>query len=251
MQEVRPRVLDVQPPTCRAALVAFHHVPRAAQGRPDDNRRRLPRGLLVAARQHPAGRSRHGLVGLRVPDQRHRESHDHRGREHVEPRAHRDAGPLLDGAGEGRPPDRSPPRRLCPHLDRRRRRRPCQVAAHGSHRQQRLQRHLPGRPDLQSVRLLPGWQPDPDDGRVAALQAPLAPVPAGHHGGPRPLQGGVPVQVRQGAHLSGAQGFKGVQSLGRQPSQPNLRRSRVVVLRRAVPPRAAQAHLPPQELRPA
>ena len=73
--------------------------------------RRLPRELLVAARQHPRGRARDGVVGLRVPDQRRREPHDARGRQHLEPRAHRAAREVPDvpGGGSGTPSSGSSP----------------------------------------------------------------------------------------------------------------------------------------------
>ena len=61
--------------------------------------------------------ARDGLVGLRVPDRRRRQPHDARGRQHLEPRAHRAAREVPGVPGGGRAPHRQAARRLRAGLD--------------------------------------------------------------------------------------------------------------------------------------
>mmetsp|Transcript_40805 Transcript_40805/g.123529 ORF Transcript_40805/g.123529 Transcript_40805/m.123529 type:complete len:518 (-) Transcript_40805:535-2088(-) len=165
------RVLRLFAPAGRGALAAANHVQSQDIQWAGGDGGRLPRGILVAARQDARGCARDGLVGLRLPDHRHRQSNLGRRREHVEPRAHRHPRPHpLRQRAEGAL-DRAPPRRLRARLGGRRRRRPCKVAALGPDRQFGLPRPLRQRPHLQQLRLLPRPLADTDDGEVAAVQA--------------------------------------------------------------------------------
>mmetsp|Transcript_58114 Transcript_58114/g.169912 ORF Transcript_58114/g.169912 Transcript_58114/m.169912 type:complete len:228 (-) Transcript_58114:347-1030(-) len=132
---------------------------------------RLPAGLRVDQGEHSGGRPRHGLVGLRLPDHGHCEPHLHRGREHVEPRAHRHAGPHHDELGEEVPQRHAAPGGLRPGLGGRPRRRHGQVPAPGAHRQLRLPGPLRRRrPPVQEVQLLQRRIPHSHDGRLLSLQ---------------------------------------------------------------------------------
>ena len=204
-----------------------------------------PAGLPLAARPHAARRARDGVVGLRLPDHGHRPAHVHRRRQHVEPRAHRHARPHPHRARRGGPLPRPPSRRLRARLGRRRRRRPRQVAAPRAHRQLRLPWPL-FRPHVLAVRL-PGrragrGQADTNDGEVAPVQA--VPVRTSRRHAERVvLRARVHVQVREAAHLQGAQGLEEVEGLGGKPGEQGLRRARLVVLQRPVPARAAGVRL--------
>mmetsp|Transcript_21751 Transcript_21751/g.51951 ORF Transcript_21751/g.51951 Transcript_21751/m.51951 type:complete len:608 (+) Transcript_21751:528-2351(+) len=202
-----PGVLPVRAHDGRVVLAAADHVQGHAAERPDRHGRRLPRGLPVAQGEDPRGRARHGVVGLRLPDQRHRRAYLDRRRQHVEPRAHRHARPHPLGQRGGLAQDRTPPRRLRARVGGRRRRRPRQVAPPRAHRQLRLPRPLRHRPDLLQLWILPGPLADADDGQVAALQARLL-RPAGRRRQPVALRARLHLKVRQGAHLQGALGLE-------------------------------------------
>jgi len=194
----------------------------------------------VAPRQHARGRAGHGLVGLRLPDRGHRQPHDHRRREHVEPRAHRATRPLPLLPGAGGPPRRPAPGRLRARLDRRRPRRHQQVRPHGAHRQLRAPGPLRGG-RLRRLRRPRRRPAQHDDEGLLDLAPRGARRPRrGHLPEQRPVRGGLPEPPRARAHRAGPAGLPGVPGLGRGPRQPPLRRARELVLPRPLPA-AAQA----------
>jgi hypothetical protein len=211
----------------QADVRALHHRARVRARRRRDDPRRLPRELLVAARQHPRGRARDGVVGLRVPDRRRRQPHDARGRKHLEPRAHRAAREVPGVPGGGRAPHRQAARRLRAGLDdalrRHARGRLGKVAAHGPDRGVRVRRRQAGG-------LLRGRAREPErvDARVPALQAERGRDAAGRRGA-RALRGGVRVEEPDGPDLEGAGRGRGDQARDKRGGAQGVRRGRVVL----------------------
>mmetsp|Transcript_13553 Transcript_13553/g.44255 ORF Transcript_13553/g.44255 Transcript_13553/m.44255 type:complete len:202 (+) Transcript_13553:1756-2361(+) len=187
------------------------------------------------------------MVGLRVPDYRHRRAHHHRRRQHVESRAHRHAWPDPLCTGAQGPLHRSAPGGLRARVGWRRRRRFGQEPPHGTHWQLGVPRHLPWRPDLLAIRLLPRRRADADDGAGAAVQACVV-RPEGRARQRIALPTRLHLKVRQGAHLQDPSRVAQEQKVGCRSGQPAVRRPRFVVLHRTVPSRAGTAHQPSQEL---
>uniref|UniRef100_A0A7S4ID25 dolichyl-diphosphooligosaccharide--protein glycotransferase n=1 Tax=Odontella aurita TaxID=265563 RepID=A0A7S4ID25_9STRA len=104
--------------------------------------------------------------------------------------------------------------------------------------QQCLQGSLPGRSDVPRLRHDgPLWDSLPHDEGIPPLQPPRPSDQVGRRGRPHQIRGSLPFQIRQGPRLQDPRSLHGIQKLGRRPGQPSLRRSRKLVLPRAVSPR--------------
>mmetsp|Transcript_76594 Transcript_76594/g.217084 ORF Transcript_76594/g.217084 Transcript_76594/m.217084 type:complete len:237 (-) Transcript_76594:361-1071(-) len=158
------------------------------QGR--DPRDRQVRGIRVAREQHAGRLPSPLLVGLRVPDHGHREPHVRGGREHVEPRTHRDnrahpLGPREEVLQHYAAPCRLRARPCWPSGDR-----PSNLHPLCSHWQLDLPRHLRRRRShVHEVRLPRRRAAVQDDGQVFRLQSGQAWAGWGA-AQPEPLQGG-------------------------------------------------------------